>query len=304
VRYIEAGGARVSVIGLGTWQFGSREWAYGERYAQDVAPRLVERALEAGITLFDSAEIYGFGRSERILGAALAGRRQGAFVATKILPVLPLGSVVGARARASARRLGVSTIDLYQLHFPNPLVPLSSSMAGMRRLRESGLIGHVGVSNYGLGRWQAADRALGGPVLSNQVEFSLLARSAELDLVPFAAAQDRLVIAYSPLGKGLLGGRYWDGPNPGGLRRGVPDFSRGARERLQPLRQALDRVADRLGATPAQTALAWVVAHPNTVAIPGASSEDQVAQNAAAGDLVLAQSDLDELASAATAAGV
>ena len=263
------------------------EWGYGEQYARDVAPRIVHAALEAGINLVDSAEIYGFGRSERIVGAALEGRPEPRFLATKILPILPIGPVVEWRAAASARRLRTSILDLYQLHFPNPVVPLSASMGGMRSLRRRGLIRHVGVSNYSLARWRKADRALGGPVLSNQVELSLVRPHATYDLVPFAAANDRVVIAYSPLGKGLLGGRYWEGPRPGGLRAGVPDFNRGSLQRLRPLREALEEIARRHGATVAQVSLAWVVGHPNTVAIPGASSPEQVAQNAAAADLVL-----------------
>src|SRR5512139_2517888 len=95
----------MSVIGLGTWQFGSREWAYGEDYASHVAPTLVRRALELGVTVIDTAEMYAFGRSERIVGEALRGHRDGAFVATKFLPVVPFPSIVGRQARGSLRRL-------------------------------------------------------------------------------------------------------------------------------------------------------------------------------------------------------
>jgi len=136
-------------------------------------------------------------------GEGAAPRREEAFLATKIFPVLPLGSVVGWRARASARRLRTDRLDLYQLHWPSPHVPLASTMAGMRRLTERGLVRHVGVSNYSLERWQAAEAALGAPVLSNQVQFSLVHRSPQFDLVPYAQGQGRVVIAYSPLAQGL-----------------------------------------------------------------------------------------------------
>ncbi|MGH9207394.1 MAG: aldo/keto reductase, partial [Acidimicrobiales bacterium] len=160
MRYVEAEGAKLSVVGLGTWQFGSREWGYGPQYAEKDALDITSRALELGINLLDTAEVYAFGRSERIVGKAIAGRRQEAFVATKIFPVLPIAPMVERRARGSAARLGVDHIDLYQLHWPNPLVPLTNTMAGMSSLQRQGLVRHVGVSNYSLSRWQQAESAL------------------------------------------------------------------------------------------------------------------------------------------------
>ena len=166
MRYLSSGtGRRISKIGLGTWQFGSREWGYGDRYASDVARAIVRRALELGITLFDTAEIYGFGRSERILGQALGEDRESAFLATKIFPVLPVAPVVEQRAVASANRLGARRLDLYQVHQPNPLVRDGTIMRGMRALQRVGLVGEVGVSNYSLQRWCAAEEALGSPFL-------------------------------------------------------------------------------------------------------------------------------------------
>src|SRR5215813_9761243 len=168
MRYRDIGTTRkISKIGLGTWQFGSREWGYGERYADQVAHAIVRRALELGVTLFDTAEVYGLGRSERILGEAISGHRDQVFLATKLFPLAPLPPVVEQRAVASANRLGVSRLDLYQVHQPNPLVRDSIIMRGMRALQRIGLVGEVGVSNYSLDRWKAAEKALGGRVLSN-----------------------------------------------------------------------------------------------------------------------------------------
>ena len=145
MEYLSIGtSARISRVGLGTWQFGSREWGYGTSYAGQEAHAIVRRALELGVTLFDTAEIYGFGRSERILGQALGEDRDSAFLATKILPVLPLAPVVEQRAVASANRLGVRRIDLYQVHQPNPLVRDGTIMRGMRALQRVGLVGEVG----------------------------------------------------------------------------------------------------------------------------------------------------------------
>ena len=203
MRYRDIGTTRkISKIGLGTWQFGSRDWGYGERYADQVAHAIVRRALELGVTLFDTAEIYGFGRSERILGRALGNDRESVFLATKIFPLVPVAPVVEQRAVASANRLGVRRLDLYQVHQANPLIRDGTIMRGMDALQRVGLVDEVGVSNYSLQRWRAAEDALGGRVLSNQVRYSLIARSPEQDLLPFAESHDRMVIAYSPLAPG------------------------------------------------------------------------------------------------------
>ena len=141
MRYLSIDTAKkISKIGLGTWQFGSREWGYGDRYAGEVAQAIVTRALELGVTLFDTAEIYGFGRSERILGRALGGNRDTVFLATKILPVLPVAPVVEQRAVASANRLGAHKLDLYQVHQPNPVIRDRTIMRGMRALQRLSLI--------------------------------------------------------------------------------------------------------------------------------------------------------------------
>ena len=160
MRYLSPGTAtRISRIGLGAWQFGSREWGYGQGYAGQEAHAIVRRAVELGVTLFDTAEIYGFGRSERILGEAIGQEWDSVFIATKILPVLPVAPVVEQRAVASANRLGTHRIDLYQVHQPNPVVRDGTIMRGMRALQRVGLVGEVGVSNYSLDRWRAAERA-------------------------------------------------------------------------------------------------------------------------------------------------
>jgi len=207
MKYVEVRGARVSAIGLGTWQFGSREWGYGREFADTEAVAITRRALDLGINLVDTAEIYAFGASERIVGRAIEGRRDEAFLATKVFPVVPVAPIVEQRGRASAARLGVDHIDLYQVHWPNPVVPLGTTMQGMAALRDAGVIRHIGVSNFPLDRWREAERHLGQPVLSNQVEYSLAVRKPERNLLPFAQDEGRLIIAYSPLAQGLLSGR-------------------------------------------------------------------------------------------------
>jgi aryl-alcohol dehydrogenase-like predicted oxidoreductase len=298
VKYVEVGGARLSAIGLGTWQFGSREWGYGNEYADTEAVAITQRALDLGINLIDTAEIYAFGKSERIVGKAIEGRRDEAFLATKVFPIMPLAPIVEQRGKASAQRLGVEQIDLYQVHWPNPLVPTGTTMQGMGKLQRDGVVRHVGVSNFNLAKWQQAERELGGAVLTNQVQYSLAVRKPDRSLVPWAQENDRIVIAYSPLAQGLLSAKY-DGTNtPGGVRAGNALFLPENIERAQPMLDALREIAAAHDAKPAQVALAWVIRHPNVVAIPGASNVGQLESNAAAADLELTEDEFQRLTAA------
>jgi aryl-alcohol dehydrogenase-like predicted oxidoreductase len=293
MRYVDVGGEHLSVIGVGAWQFGSRDWAYGDEYASSTAIEIVHRALELGVNLLDTAEIYGFGNSERIVGRAIADRRDRAFVASKLLPIVPpVGpGFVETRGRKSLQRLDIDIIDLYQVHWPNPALPKRTLADGLRRLRETGVIRLVGVSNYGRTGWEALESELGTAIFSNQVQYSLASRKPDRELVPFAQHNDRLIIAYSPLAQGLLGCKYDAGNVPHDVRRNNPLFLPENLERAAPLLTALKDVAKTHDATPAQVALAWVVRRPNVVAIPGASSVEQLEANVAAADLELTDED-------------
>jgi aryl-alcohol dehydrogenase-like predicted oxidoreductase len=302
MKYVDVDGVgRVSRIGLGTWQFGSREWGYGDDYASGAARDIVQRALDLGVTLFDTAEVYGTGKSERILGEALGDKRADVAVASKIFPIAPFPAVVKHRALASARRLQLDRIPLYQVHQPNPVVPDSVIMPGMRSLLDEGRIGAAGVSNYSLARWKKADAALGRPVISNQVQFSLAHPQPLDDLVPFAERENRIVIAYSPLAQGLLGGKYGLDNRPGGVRVVNRLFGTENLRRVEPLLQTLRDVATEVDAKPAQVALAWLISLPGVVAIPGASSVDQLAFNVAAADIELSPDSRNALTEAARA---
>jgi aryl-alcohol dehydrogenase-like predicted oxidoreductase len=300
MRYLDIGTAKkISKIGLGTWQFGSEEWGYGEAYSERTAYAIVRRAVELGVTLFDTAEIYSAGRSERILGRALGKDRESAFIADKIFPLAPGIPPVKQRAKASAIRLGVSQLDLYQVHYPNPIVSDRMIMRGMRSLRQAGLVGEVGVSNYSAARWRDAENALHGRVLSNQVEYSLVHRSAEHDLLPFAESHGRMIIAFSPLAQGLLSGRYHGTSRPeNSVRATSSRFSGDSIERTKPLITVLREVAEAHSATPAQIALAWVIQHPVVAAIPGASSVEQLESNIAAAEIQLADDEYQALQTA------
>ena len=307
MRYVEVDGLRTSVIGLGAWQFGSREWGYGEAYAAETAPALVRRALELGITMLDSAEAYGPGRSERIIAGALATvapeARADLVVATKFLPIAPAEPILARQAAGSRRRLGVDVLDLYYAHWPNPFVSVRRTMQALRPLVDADVVRRVGVSNYSLERWMDAERALRSPVVANQVRFSLANPAPAQDLVPHAAAMGRIVVAYSPLGQGFLARRpdaAGSGERPRGIRAANPLSRSRGRAGLAPLTRELDEIAAAHGATRAQVALAWVIHHPNTIAIPGARTIAQLEENAAAADLVLADDELGRLADAGT----
>ena len=248
----------------------------------------MNRALDLGVNLIDTAEIYGMGRSERIVGRAIAGRRDEAFVATKLFPVLPIPPVV--EWRAVDRRLGSGSATSTCTRCTGPTRWCQRG----RRWRACGRLqrgrprpprrGQQLQRRCGGGR-----RAqLGRPVCPNQVQYSLAARKPDRSWCRTPRRNDRLIIAYSPLAQGLLGGRYdVDHPPPPGVRTNNPLFLPDNLERAAGLLQALREIAAAHGATPAQVALAWVIRRPNVVAIPGASSVAQLEANVAAADLDL-----------------
>jgi aryl-alcohol dehydrogenase-like predicted oxidoreductase len=294
----------VSKVGLGTLRFGERD------FDPDLARALVRRALELGINCFDTAEIYGWGHGERLLGEALAAEGvtdDHAVIASKYSPLMPLPAVIKRHARASRTRLGVKRIPLYLLHMPNPLVPLRVIMRGFGQALEAGVIGAAGVSNHSLAGWQAAEAALGHPLAANQVMLNLLHRKPLDALVPWAARHSRLVIAASPLGQGMLTGRYDQDHPPVGLpwaRRialrhsALPPTTANLR-RLAPLLEQLRAIAGRRDATPAAIALAWAISHDPVVVIPGASTISQLEANAAAADITLTRDEQQALIDAA-----
>ena len=301
VRYVEIGGRQVSVIGVGAWQFGSTSWGWGADFGDADVRRILDRALELGVNLVDTAEIYGRGRSELLVGGALAGRLEQTFIATKVSPQHLLGRSVHRAAARSLQRLGATALDLFQVHWPNPLVPQAWTMGAMRALQAQGLVRHVGVSNYSLARWRRAEAALGGPVITNQVRYHLLNRGPERELLPYAQAAGRYIIAYSPLGQGLLSGKYTPERLPRGVRLANSLFTPANVRRARPLLDVLAQVGAEHGATAAQIALAWLVHHPNVIAIPGAKSVAQVEANAAAADIQLSEDQFGAITQAADA---
>lgn len=271
-------------IGTGTWQWGDKlVWGFGGDYSDADVREAFGAALDAGITLFDTAEIYGWGKSEKLLGQFIRESGADVLVATKFFPFpwrLLKGQLIRA-LRGSLNRLGMTSVDLYQIHFPAPPIPVETWTQGLADALDLGLTRAVGVSNYNrdqLIRSHAILEARGYPLASNQVEYSLVQRKIERNGT-LQAAQDRgvKIIAYSPLGKGLLSGKYSvDNPPPGS--RGMT--MRGILPKLPPLIDALREIGEAHGGkTPAQVATNWTIGK-GTLPIPGAKNAKQATSNA------------------------
>ncbi|MGC9116921.1 MAG: aldo/keto reductase, partial [Conexivisphaera sp.] len=212
MEYRELGrtGIRVSAVGIGTWQWGSREWGWGRTYGPGDLRAALDAAEELGINLVDTAEIYGMGRSEELVGELVRGRRDKFVIATKVGPHRLTRDGIVRACEGSLRRMGISSVELCQVHWPNPLVPIREYMSAMERLLEAGKIEAIGVSNFDLGQLEEARRHLSrSDVASNQVKYNAYERGPERGLLPYMEREGITLIAYSPLGQGVLahGGR-------------------------------------------------------------------------------------------------
>lgn len=273
-------------IGLGAWAWGDRVvWNYGKGYDDTQIEAGFQLALQNGVRLVDTAEVYGSGRSERLLGQFLQRSLAPVIVASKFFPLpwrLTRGSVVNA-LKASLRRLGLPKIDLYQIHWPSPIVPVERYVEGLAAAQRMGLTRAVGVSNYNKNQMQRAYTTLAKydiPLASNQVEFHLLNRAVEKNGL-LARCQELGVrlIAYSPLAMGLLTGKYSSQNPPPGVRAGR--YAALLKD-LPPLTRLLNEIGQAQGGkTPAQVALNWIICK-GALPIPGAKNAAQAEMNAGA----------------------
>jgi aryl-alcohol dehydrogenase-like predicted oxidoreductase len=286
MEYVELGktGFKVSVIGLGTWQIGTKLWGWGTDYNESDAIATVQQAIDLGVNFIDTAEIYGGGKSEEVIGKAISGRRDEVFLATKVwLTNLSYDKVIKAAER-SLRRLNVDVIDLYQVHWPNPFVPIEQTMKAMERLVKEGKVRCIGVSNFSVNRLKRAQEALSSEeIASNQVEYNLLNRKIERDLLPYARREKITIIAYSPLAKGILTGKYAPRNVPKDLlRRADILFSSENLKRANKILEVLHEIAERRGKNVSQVALNWLIKEPTVLAIPGAKKPMHVKVNVGA----------------------
>jgi aryl-alcohol dehydrogenase-like predicted oxidoreductase len=296
MRTLGAGGPEISVVGYGAWQAGGRNW--GDRSPDDDVIAAMRSAIDSGQTWIDTAEVYGKGHSEELVGRAIAGRRDDVLLFTKVAPDDEGSGIrpeqVHAAIRASLGRLGTDRVDLYQVHWPDDAIPVEETWGAMAQVVADGLAVRVGVSNF--------DRALVErcraihPVASVQNELSLLRQDDRAELLPWLGDEGIGYLAYSPIASGLLTGRIkadttfpendWrrDELTPERLADAVPRVER------------LAAVADRLGVTTAQLAVAWVAHQPGvTGAICGTLSAANARANSAAGEIELDPETLAEI---------
>lgn len=273
-------------LGLGAWQWGDRAfWNYGRSHTDEDIRAAFQVSLEQGVRFVDTAEVYGSGQSERLLGRFLKETDQPVLIATKFMP-FPWrlrGQALLRALRHSLERIGVESVDLYQIHWPFPPVPIETWMDAMAEAARRGWTRTVGVSNYDATQMMRAYAALGRHGLtlaSNQVEYHLLDRRVEKNGL-LARCQELGVrlIAYSPLAKGLLTGKYDSRTPPPGLRASRARPLLGRLDTLIGLMREIGR--EHGGKTPAQVALNWLICK-GALPIPGAKNADQAAQNAGA----------------------
>ena len=253
------GGETVPALGQGTWKMGEQRG----RRADEV--RALKLGLDLGVTLIDTAEMYASGVAEEITGEATKGRRDEVFLVSKVLPSNASLSGTTAACERSLKRLGVETIDLYLLHWPSNH-PVSGTIGAFKALQQAGKIRHWGVSNFDVSEMEEVLRVGGEKVATNQVLYNLSRRAIEYDLVPWQRKRNIPLMAYSPIEQGRL-----------------------AQHR------SLSDIAVRHNATPAQIALAWALAQPQTMVIPKATGEVHVRENRASADIVLTAEDFAEL---------
>ncbi|MER8385643.1 aldo/keto reductase [Mesorhizobium sp. M1428] len=253
-------GEAVPVLGQGTWKMGEDRRRRGDE------ANALKLGLDLGMTLIDTAEMYASGGAEEVVAEAIAGRRDEVFLVSKVLPSNASRTGVKRACENSLRHLATDRIDLYLLHWPGS-VPLMETVEAFEALKAAGKIRHWGVSNFDTGEMEELVRLpAGGNVQTNQVLYNLSQRGVEFDLAPWSRQRGMPLMAYSPVDQGVL--------------------ARNAR---------LDAIADRHGATPAQIALAWVMAQDGVIAIPKASRPEHIRQNVAALDIELTSGDFAEI---------
>ncbi|GIH06520.1 oxidoreductase [Rhizocola hellebori] len=305
-RQIGADGAWVSELGLGCMGMSA---FYGS-YDDETSTRTLLRALDLGITHFDSAFLYGYGHNEELIGKAIGSRRDEFFLATKFAHrQQPGGERVidssGDWARQSAddalQRLGFDHIDLFYMHRRNPATPIEDTVAGLASLVEAGKVRYIGLSEVNPATLRAAHAV--HPIAAVQMEYSLFTRDIESELIPACRELGVAIVAYSPVGRGMLTGALSaDTLADNDFRRNLPRFTGENLDHNTALVAALTEVATEIGCTPAQAALAWLLAQGDDILpIPGTKRIPHLEENTAAANVVLTPAHLAALESTASA---
>jgi aryl-alcohol dehydrogenase-like predicted oxidoreductase len=297
LRRLGKSGLKISPILMGTWQAGKEMWVGID---DDETKSAIRAAFEAGITTFDTAEAYGKGHSERVLGAAVSDFRDRVILATKVFPNNLKAEKVIEACHRSLKNLATDVIDLYQIHWPagsfkTRVVPIEETMGALNQLKEEGKIRAIGVSNFSRRQLEEASRY--GRIDSLQPPFSLFWRHVEKDAMPYCAANDITILAYSPMAQGLLTGKFAEdhkfekGDHRARNRLFKPENYQRVQKALGRLRPLAEEKKISLG----QLSLAWVISHAGACAIAGARSAEQAAQNAAAAEISLSADELARL---------
>lgn len=282
----------VPSIAIGTWAWGdSLFWSYGKEYSEPQLKEAFEAAIAAGVNFFDTAEIYGLGKSEQFLGQFMKQTGQPVSIATKYMPLpwrFSAQSVHDAITN-SLNRLQIDRIALYQVHMPfDFFMGKKTLMDALAAEVKRGRIGAIGVSNYSASQMREAHGYLaanGVPLAVNQVRYALINREIETNgILETARELGVTILAYSPLAQGLLTGKYTpdNADKVTGARKLDPKFSQHGLERLSPIVQKLQQIGEAHDRTPAQVALNWLIAQGNVIPLPGAKSAEQARQNAGA----------------------
>ena len=255
---------------MGTWEMGGR--MHPDSSGDLGAIEALGLGLDLGMTLVDTAEMYGAGHSEEVVAKALERWRKPVFVASKVSPSHFAYDDLLRSARKSLDRLHMKQMDLYQLHWPNPRIPITETMKAMEKVVRDGLARHIGVSNFSIEQMKEAQAALSKEeIVSNQVEYSLVDRAVEKEILPYCKREKLTLIAYSPLGQGRIsngrGGQF----------------------------KVLDEIATRLGKSRSQVALSWLLQHDSVTVIPKASDKRHVKENAEVTGWRLSSEDFQEI---------
>jgi aryl-alcohol dehydrogenase-like predicted oxidoreductase len=287
----------ISPIGLGTWSWGDRIfWAYGVTHSRQDVEHAFQTSIDAGINFIDTAEVYGFGGSEKLLGNLIKQVDRKLVIISKLFPYpwrMSTKSLIRG-LQGSLKRLGMKSIDLYMMHWPIPPRRVEPWTESLVRAYEAGLIGTIGTSNYNLKQMRRAQEVLdkhGLQLSANQIHYSLLHHEPEKSGLIRACIEDKItIISYSPLAQGLLTGKYAPGsPLPKGMMR---LGNRSIIEDIQPLISLMREIGSKNeGKTPAQVAINWAISK-GTVPIVGAKNERQAAENVGSFDWSLSQEDI------------
>jgi len=276
---------KVSRIGIGTWQASLHEW--GSDVNDDEIIKAIRRAVELGVNFIDTAEIYGNGHSERVVGKAIKGlNRENLIIATKVHGAHLRHDELIKSAQLSMERLGVNYIDLYQIHWPDPWeqIPFKETFRAMEELYVNGKIRAIGVSNFAVRDLEEAMSHLSkATIVSNQVRYNMLQREIEEEVMPYCIKNNITIIAWSPLAQGALTGKYNENNVPEDrIRSGNEIFKKNNMKQISNLLRVLDSIAKRRGKTIAQVALNWLLMHDQVVPIPGAKNPRQAEENVGA----------------------